>query len=179
MTCSVRRALIDAPENVATLIHVVSSRLFNSISDHTFPSTPNTSVAAYASSFIKSATVSQEKSATKEVLNCLRILQRILPIVFEIEGESNAFEQEVLWKREESKEEGKDRGAPQFVIDDDDESERDVETPRPSASQHKAQLQPSLGERLLTAVTDLMFCCGFTLPTSIQVDHHKINYVIW
>lgn len=168
---------MDAPENVATLIHVVSARLFNSISDHTFPSPSNTSVAAYASSFIKSATVSQEKNATKEVLNCLRILQRILPVVFEIEGESNTFEQEVLWKKEEVRE---DTGAPQFVIEDDDESDREGETAHPTVNQQKTKmLLPSLGERLLSAVTDLMFCCGFTLPTTIQVDHHKINYVIW
>ena len=45
---SVRRALIEAPENVATLIRVMTSRLFNLVSDHTFP-TPST--AASVTSF--------------------------------------------------------------------------------------------------------------------------------
>ena len=31
----------------------------------------------------------------------------------------------------------------------------------------------------MNSAIDLLFCCGFTLPTKIQVDHHKINYVIW
>lgn len=38
---------------------------------------------------------------------------------------------------------------------------------------------PSLGERLFSCIVDLLFCCGFTLPNKIQVDHYKINYVIW
>ncbi len=111
------------------------------------------------------------------MLNCLRILQRVLPVVFETEGESNTFEQEVLWKKEEVREE---TDVPQFVIEDDDESDREGETGRSAKNQRKTKiLLPSLGEKLLSAVTDLMFCCGFTLPTTIQVDHHKINYVIW
>ncbi|KAF9483787.1 hypothetical protein BDN70DRAFT_851104 [Pholiota conissans] len=175
----VRRALIDAPENVATLIQVVSSRLFKSISDHTFPSPPSSSVAAYASSFIKSATISQEKNATKEVLNSIRVLQRVLPVVFEIEGESNTFELDVVWKKEEVTDEVSIPDIPQFIIEDDEESDRETTTTPTPAIKQKTVVLPSLGERLFNALTDLMFCCGFTLPKTIQVDHHKINYVIW
>ncbi|KAF8911951.1 high-temperature-induced dauer-formation protein-domain-containing protein [Gymnopilus junonius] len=180
-THHIRRALTEAPENVATLIKVVASRLFNSISDHTFPS-PAGSVAAYASSFIKSAGVSQEKVATKEVLNCLRVLQRVLPVVFEVEGESNAFEIEVLWKKEEVPDDT-DSSEPQFVIEDeegsDQESEDEPQAPQTPQKKPAKKLLPSLGERLFGALTDLLFCCGFSLPKNIQVDHHKINYVIW
>uniref|UniRef100_A0A8H7Y292 RecA family profile 1 domain-containing protein n=1 Tax=Psilocybe cubensis TaxID=181762 RepID=A0A8H7Y292_PSICU len=178
-----RRALADAPENVTTLIQVVSARLFNSISDHTFPSAPNGSVAAYASSLIKSAGVSQQKTATDQVLNCLRVLQRVLPVVFEAEGDSDSFEIEVLWKKEEVVDSAvNDVGTaePQFVIEDEDGSDREEEkVPQTPTKKAPKKLLPSLGERLLNAITDLMFCCGFTLPKSIQVDHHKINYVIW
>lgn len=144
------------------------------MSDHTFPaSSSGVSVAAYATSFIKSATLSSEKNATKEVLNCLRVLQRVLPVVFEVEGESNAFELEVLWKKEEVKEE--EEAAAQFVIEDEDEPSAEASAP----AKANVKLLPSLGERLFSAITDLMFCCGFTLPKNVQVDHHKINYVIW
>ncbi|KAF4615248.1 hypothetical protein D9613_002761 [Agrocybe pediades] len=177
----IRRALTDAPENVATLIQVVCARLFNSISDHTFPSSTSGTVAAYATSLIKSAGVAQEKNTTKEVLNCLRVLQRVLPVVFEMEGESNKFELEVLWKREEVADNQEGETEAQFVIDDEEGSDHEGTSegaPRtPKAPQKK--LLPSLGERLFNAITDLMFCCGFTLPKSIQVDHHKINYIIW
>lgn len=181
---SVRRALVDAPENVATLIHVVTARLFNLISDHTFPSPQNASVTAFASSIIKGG--SSERNTTKEVLNCLRVLQRVLPAIFEMEGESSSFEQDLFWKKQEVEVdvvvEG-DAETAQFVIEDDEDSDREDErtkTPQPASPKIKKTKQlPSLGERLFSAITDLLFCCGFTLPAKIQVDHYKINYVIW
>lgn len=94
-------------------------------------------------------------------------------MVFEVEGESNAFELEVLWKKEEVKEE--EEAAAQFVIEDEDEPPAEAPTP----AKANVKLLPSLGEKLFSAITDLMFCCGFTLPKNVQVDHHKINYVIW
>lgn len=182
----VRRALLDAPENVATLIQVTTFRLFNLVSDHTFPSAPTSSMTALASSFIKSSG-SVERSTTKEVLNCVRVLQRVLPVVFDVEGESNTFEVELLWRKEEvddedttQKIEGLDTA--QFVIEDGDDSDHESRslppTPGPTQTKQKRQL-PSLGERLLGCIFDLLFCCGFTLSTKLQVDHHKINYVIW
>lgn len=165
----------------------MSARLFTLITDHTFPSAPNASVTVFASSFINSGL--SDRISTKEVLNCIRILQRVLPVVFEVDGESNTFELEVLWKKEETQIEVDRSGnaetaeTPQFVIEDEDETDGEHdEPPLPKDTQpQKKQKQqvPSLGERLFTSIMDLLFCCGFTLPTSIQVDHHKINYAIW
>lgn len=180
----VRRALLDAPENIATLIRVVTSRLFNLIVDHTFPSSTSDSVSAFASSFMKTGSSSTDRNTTKEVLNCLRILQRVLPVIFEVEGESNAFELEVLWKKPEFEDGAGDNPqsseTPQFVIDDDDDSEAEGGVPEPAASTQPTRKElPALGEKLFSAIIDLLFCCGFTLPKKIQVDHYKINYVIW
>lgn len=183
----VRRALLDAPENIATLIQVTTSRLVNLVSDHTFPSASTSSVTALASSFIK-AGGSAERNTTKEVLNCVRVLQRVLPVIFDVEGESNTFEVELLWKKEEVDDDGdiaqraEERDATQFVIEDDDDSDHEAQslpsTPGLKQTKQKRRL-PSLGERLFGCIFDLLFCCGFTLPTKLQVDHHKINYVIW
>ena len=180
----VRRALLDAPENIATLIRVVTSRLFNLIVDHTFPSPTNDSVSAFASSFMKAGTASTNRNTTKEVLNCLRVLQRVLPVIFEVEGESNAFELEVLWKKPRVEDRTGDSPqsfeTPQFVIDDDEDSEAESGvTESTSHAQLKQKELPALGEKLFSAIIDLLFCCGFTLPKKIQVDHYKINYVIW
>ncbi|KAI0362682.1 hypothetical protein OH77DRAFT_1500300 [Trametes cingulata] len=209
----VRRALYEAPENVATLIRVITSRLFNLVSDHTFPTPPPSSVSSLASSIIRTGTgAAAERNTTKEVLNCIRVLQRVLPAVFEIESEPSRFELEVLWKRVEVEgrahaTQGGAAGAsaveqasaePQFVIEDEDESDEDEDggsgsrarspksPPRQqqasSAAQEPAkpkETMPSIAERLFSCLIDLMFCCGFTLPTKIQVDHYKINYVIW
>lgn len=124
------------------------------------------------------------------MLNCLRVLQRVLPVVFEIDGETTRFETEVLWKREEVEDDDISENPPreeesQFVIEDDDEDEDEeqAETNKPQPSEplkpKEKKTLPSLAERLFSCLTDLLFCCGFTLPTKIQVDHYKINYVIW
>ncbi|OCH95639.1 hypothetical protein OBBRIDRAFT_745433 [Obba rivulosa] len=183
----IRRALHDAPENVATLIRVISKRLFNLISDHTFPSTSNASVTSFATSFIRSSTGTSPRNTTKEVLNCIRVLQRVLPVVFEMDSETSRFEQEVLWKKEEVANEPnvveENAQAPQFVIEDEDEDDAE-QAPKPASSAAAStrgpkQTLPSIAERLFSCLIDLLFCCGFTLPTKIQVDHYKINYVIW
>lgn len=134
---------------------------------------------------MKSSTGSPERNTTKEVLNCLRVLQRVLPVVFEVEGESSGFELEVLWKKQEAEdipdEPFSGSSAPQFVIEDDESSENgdEKEPPASAPQQLKKKQQPSLGERLFNCIIDLLFCCGFTLPTKIQKDHYKLNYVIW
>ena len=154
------------------------------------------------SSFLKSAAntagvgaaLSGERNTTKEVLNCLRVLQRVLPVIFE--GDYVELEKKVLWEREQVSEGASGPGSlessladerPQFVIEDDD----DDEPTSPSAATSQSQSQPAisvdgqsktlppLAERLISCAIDLLFCCGFTLPRKIQVDHYKINYVIW
>jgi len=101
-------------------------------------------------------------------------------VVFEAQGDSNTFESELLWKREADTEDGDPITVPQFVIEDDEnESDQEGNTVKTPTAKPKTRWLPSLGEKLLTSITDLLFCCGFTLPKTIQVDHHKINYVIW
>jgi hypothetical protein len=100
-------------------------------------------------------------------------------VIFEVQGDSNTFESELLWKREAETEEGEPVIEPQFVIEEEDDSDHEGNTAKSTTAKPKTKWLPSLGERLLTSITDLLFCCGFTLPKTIQVDHHKINYVIW
>ena len=178
-------------------MRVISSRLFNLVSDHTFPAPPST----LAATLIRTGTgATAERNATKEVLNCIRVLQRVLPAIFEIESEPSRFEREVLWKRAEAPDGARRErtvdetsAQPQFVIEDE-EDESDEEggggsrgraaasqvPPQPEAEPTKPrETLPSIAERLFSCLIDLMFCCGFTLPTKIQVDHYKINYIIW
>ena len=181
-----RRALYEAPENVATLIRVVTGRLFNLVSDHTFPTPVNASVASYASSLIKNTTGTQARNTTKEVLNCLRILQRVLPVVFEQESECSRFEMDVLWKEAVVEDQTIEERMqdPQFVIEDE-EDEDDEDGPvsptqkTPATPITAKRTSPSISARLFSCLIDLLFCCGFTLPSKIQVDHYKINYTIW
>lgn len=130
-----------------------------------------------------------EADTTKELLNCLRVLGRVLPVVFE--GENGEFEHALMWKREVVREEESGTGSvqdgegePQFVIEDEeDDGDGEPSTPKVQAATPKKEVKvteaPSLAERLFTCVIDLMFCCGFTLPLKVQVEHHKISYIIW
>lgn len=186
MTGEVRRALLECPRNVATLVRFLSARLFRLMSDHTFPSLPPTTVTSLASSIIKAGTGSNEKNTTKELLNCLRVLQRVLPVVFE--SESSNFEDDLLWTRPQellANETTVEQTQDQFIIEDEEDSDDNItleERPHIDNSSSRAEKPatlPSLAERLLNSAVDLMFCCGFTLPTKLQVDYHKINYIIW
>jgi hypothetical protein len=106
-------------------------------------------------------------------------------VIFELESEPSVFEKEVLWKKDVV--EGQDHHeqteqTPQFVIEDDDEDEESstpAAGPLPKSPQKQTTTLPSLAERLFNCLVDLLFCCGFTLPAKLQVDHYKINYVIW
>ena len=130
---------------------------------------------------------STERNPTKEVLNCLRVLQRVLPVIFE--NELPDLEHELLWRKEAvspseaipTSPGSPEQPAPQFVIEDEDEEEPTTPAPQtPSHQRSRSQmLGPSLVERLFSAAIDLLFCCGFTLPRKVQINHHKIQYVIW
>jgi hypothetical protein len=108
----------------------------------------------------------------------------VLPVVFEIDEETTRFELEVFWKKEVEDTPANDEPL-QFVIEDDDD-DSDGEGAEPSAQaapktkETKAKkMIPSLAERLLGCLVDLLFCCGFTIPRKVQVDHYKINHTIW
>lgn len=184
----VRRAITEAPENLETLITVLSTRLFTLITDHTFPS-PQTSsfspVANITATWGSVSGSSERRDPTKEVLNCIRVLGRILPIVFETE---NSFEHDVFWKRKRAKVDavvGTDRTGPQFVIEENDSDDEGRPSREPAASTVRPnvatneQFERPLAEKMLSSAIELMFCCGFTLPSKLQVDHHKINHTIW
>lgn len=177
------------------------------VSDHTFPTAQAAGVSSIASSFIKTAANSagvgsalpRDRDPSREVLNCLRVLQRVLPVLFE--GDFEVLERKVLWETEEvhaglSGISGSAGVAaaderPQFVIEDDEDEDDPTSparrstpaspnSPKPETnSEPKTKTLPPLAERLISCAIDLLFCCGFTLPKKIQVDHYKINYVIW
>jgi High-temperature-induced dauer-formation protein len=165
------------------------------MTDHTFPSPPPGSASATVAAFTSiMKTGASDRNPTKELLNSIRILQRVLPVLFDIQGDTSAFEMELLWKGEEVDDVQAHEPASadsQFVIEDDDEDDEESEEedseegssrtpsgpPAPAAPPKKRL--PSLGERLINAVIDLMYTCGFTLSPRVQVEHHKVQYIIW
>jgi hypothetical protein len=158
---------------------VLVKRLHILLTDHTFPS--ETSALPTLSSLYPGTA---QRNPNKEALNCLRVLARVLPVVFEGDADHGRVEEQ-FWLRT-PKVPTPDRPetdqSKQFVIDDEeDEDGPKSPTAHPEAQPPAAQVEtdPSLGEKLMNVVLDLLFCCGFTIPRKVQVDHHKINYMIW
>jgi hypothetical protein len=177
---TVRKALSDAPENVSTLLAVLVKRLLLLLTDLTFPMEAP-AIPTLSSLYPGTA----QRNPNKEALNCVRVLTRILPVVFEGDADHGKVEEQ-LWMRTPkapSSDQTEADQSKQFVIDDeeDEEGPKSPKSPAPRVSDAPPQVDtdPSLGEKLINVVLDLLFCCGFTIPRKVQVGHHKINYMIW
>jgi len=178
--------MVHQPDNVATLLRYLIQRLSTLLGDHTFPSPP----PSISSTFNPlNSLPSSARNPTKEVLNCVRVLSRVLPVLFGLE--IGPWEEEILWKKEsivpQVAQDAVPQNAtePQFVIEDEDDDEATTPMlPRTTSQQGNTTRPspkegPSLAERLINTLVDLLFCCGFTMPLKSQIDHHKIQHIIW
>lgn len=182
--------MVHQPDNVATLMRYLIHKLSTLLGDHTFPSPP----PSISSTFNPlNSLPSSARNPTKEVLNCIRVLSRILPVLFGLE--IGPWEEEILWKKESIMPQvahvtgdhtvPQNATEPQFVIEDEDDDENTTLVPPMTASQQgntsrpSPKEGPSLAERLINTLVDLLFCCGFTMPMRSQIDHHKIQHIIW
>lgn len=139
---AVRQALQNNPANLYHLILSLSHHLFTLLPSDLFPSTSSLTYTA--------------QDTTKEALNCLRVLGRLLVVIYENDaerreagmsaGQEQSFAERYLWNREPpppvdvTREEGQGGGmgqadrhvddrvdeAGQFEIGDDDEEEEAV-----------------------------------------------------
>ena len=137
--------------NLETLILAVTSRLF--VLRH-HPSFPDPEIAP-----------------EKDALNCIRVLTRILPFLYEADN-LEAWEDKFFWgarrKRTRRGQISKsevlfDESLPDGDQQGDDEDFEDVKP---------------LAEELIDTLVDLLFYAGFTLPT-IERSKHKVTYAIW
>ncbi|KAG9086018.1 hypothetical protein FS749_003968, partial [Ceratobasidium sp. UAMH 11750] len=174
----IRRALSAAPDNVSTLLTALVNRLLFLLTDHSFPS-ETSALPALSSLYPGTA----QRNPNKEALNCLRVLSRVLPVVFEGDADQGRVEEQFWLRTPKAATSGQPETdqSKQFVIDDEeDEDGPKSPTAQPDAQPTaQAETEPSLGEKLINVVLDLLFCCGFTIPRKVQTDRHKINYIIW
>lgn len=132
---AIRNALISSSENVCTLLAAICSHLFQLLTDPRLIVTASSSVASVRSYFAGNASItSQEAKAPdlhRQVLNCVRVLSRVLPIVYERnsnpsnEDERNSY-QDLFWvTQKEASPVPEIAKEDQFVIDDEEEEETD------------------------------------------------------
>ncbi|PHH60658.1 hypothetical protein CDD81_1379 [Ophiocordyceps australis] len=147
----IRRTRDQALENVETLILALTSRLF--ILRH-HPSFPD-----------------PELAPEKDALNCVRILTRILPYLYETDALAS-WQERFFWGARRKKTR-KAAIAREVLFDEAESDQKDVQT----ESQEFEDASPLAGE-LIDTLIDLLFYSDLTIPRQ-PPDHSKVTYAIW
>ncbi|KAI6249112.1 Ubp5-interacting protein [Erysiphe necator] len=147
----IRRTRDTALENLETLILAITSRLF--ILRH-HPSFPDT-----------------EFAPERDALNCVRVLTRILPYIYEAES-LREWEENFFWgvRRKRTR---KAALARDVLFDESPEELAKLE----AAGEEFEEIKP-LAEELIDTLIDLLFFADFTLPRPLN-SKLKVTYAIW
>lgn len=169
----IRRVRDTAPENLETLILALTSRLF-ALRHH--PSFPDVELAP-----------------AQEALNCMRILTRLFPFLFESD-DLEEWQQRFWWTKRKKrprgmiqgpvkiKGEGQDEG--EVIFEGSGEGADDiplVQSPisRPSEEEGMERSKP-LAEELMDTILDFLSYSGFAIPTGYtQGSEPKVTTAIW
>lgn len=148
----IRRTRDRAIENLETLILAVTSRLF--ILRH-HPSFPD-----------------PELAPERDVLNCVRVLTRILPFIYEADA-LQSWEERFFWgtRRKRTRQSSI---AAEVLFD-----ESDNEKPKPKAdTEEDFEEAKPLAEELIDTLVDLLFFSDLTVPKQPH-GKPKVSYSIW
>ena len=140
----IRRTRDNHLENLETLILAITSRLFALRNHPAFPD--------------------PEAAPDREALNCIRILTRLIPFIYESEP-LEAWEDKFFWgtrrKRSTRRSPNADETSPEAIVPEEYED------------------APPLMEELVDCLVDLLFYQGFTLPPAASPGKSKVTYAIW
>ncbi|KAK5162947.1 hypothetical protein LTR04_002874 [Oleoguttula sp. CCFEE 6159] len=147
----IRRTRDKALGNLETLTLAVASRLVI-LKNH--PSFPD-----------------PELAPERDALNCIRVLTRLLPFIYEADR-LEAWSEKFFWaaRRKRSR---KGQIARTEVLFDGTNTDEDVTTEVPEFEEAKP-----LAEELIDTLTDLLFFSEFTVPKA-QPGKDKVSYAIW
>lgn len=152
-TTDIRRTRDKSPANFKTLISKVISRLLWLRQNPSFPDT--------------------EILPERDALNCIRILTRLLPFIYEADH-LEQWEDKFFWKLREQCAQRHSDGRTEVLFDN---AKPEDETPiNPSEEEYK-EVKP-LGHELLDVLVDFLFFAEFTLPRP-QTGNGKVTYSIW
>jgi len=146
----IRRTRDNALENLETLLLAVTSRLFT-LRGH--PSFPDLEIAP-----------------EREALNCIRILTRILPYLYEKES-LQPWAEKFFWGTRRKR---KMRSSPEVFFDGSQEPQDDQQR----TSTDEFEDAKPLMEELITVLIDLLFLSEFTVPQQSN-GKPQVNYAIW
>ncbi|OAL73653.1 hypothetical protein A7D00_1681 [Trichophyton violaceum] len=157
----IRRTRDGSLSNLETLLLAICSRLV-ALRHH--PSFPDAELAP-----------------AKDALNCIRILTRLLPYIYEADN-LEEWEDEFFWRRRR-KMSRKAQLSSRVLFDEsrsqeEDDDEGGVQTGRRGLSEEDFEDVKPLAEELLDTLLDLLFFSGFTIP-QIPPSKGKVVYSIW
>ncbi|WEW56071.1 hypothetical protein PRK78_001506 [Emydomyces testavorans] len=148
----IRRTRDTALENLETLLLAVSSRL-SALRHH--PSFPDPQLAP-----------------PRDALNCIRVLTRLLPFIYEAE-DLEEWEEKFFWARRRKKTRQAQLASRVLF----DESRREEDQDAQIRDEDYEDAKP-LAEELLDTLIDLLFFAGFTIP-QLPSSKGKVQYSIW
>ncbi|RAL12758.1 Hid1 family protein [Aspergillus homomorphus CBS 101889] len=148
----IRRTRDHALTNFETLLLSVTSRL-TVLRNH--PSFPD-----------------PELAPDRDALNCIRILTRLIPYIYEAEH-LEEWEENFFWARRKKKTR-EAQVAPEVLFDEAQAEERDQASPRAS----ELEDAKPLAEELIDTLLDLLFYTNFTIP-KLSSAKTKVSYSIW
>ncbi|EYE98481.1 Hid1 family protein [Aspergillus ruber CBS 135680] len=149
----IRRTRDNALSNFETLLLSITSRL-TVLKNH--PSFPD-----------------PELAPPKDALNCIRILTRVLPFVYEAEHLED-WEEKFFWSRRKKKTRQAQISSEVLFDEAQAEEQRDQASPR---TDDYEDVKP-LAEEIIDTVLDLLFYTDFTIP-QISTTTSKVSHSIW
>jgi hypothetical protein len=147
----IRRTRDNALENLETLLLAVTSRLVI-LRNH--PSFPDPEIAP-----------------ERDALNCIRVLTRVLPFIYE-QDTLGAWEDKFFWAARRKRSRRSKITKTDVLFD----GTSPTDAPEPDEAEFE-EVKP-LAEELLDTLVDLLFFSDFTLPHAAS-DKPKVNYAIW
>ena len=112
-----------------------------------------------------------EQGFEREALNCIRILTRILPFIYEAEH-LEEWEEKFFWSTRRKRSRRSEVGAQEIIFDGDTTTHEAQET---AAEFYEAK---PLAEELIDGLFELLFFSSFTVPPS-SAKGRGVSLTIW
>ncbi|KAL8981504.1 MAG: hypothetical protein Q9177_005547 [Variospora cf. flavescens] len=150
----IRRARDNSLSNVETLLNALISRLVELIRLPAFPDL--------------------DLAPSKEALNCIRIITRVLPFLYEADH-LDSWEDKFFWQRRKKVQKAGTGGKPEVLFEG---STSDGFEEKEEAAEVRVEYLKPLGEELIDTLIDLLFYINFTI-LSTERSKKKVTYAIW
>ncbi|WFD34536.1 hypothetical protein MCUN1_001377 [Malassezia cuniculi] len=204
-----RKVASEAPENLVNLVEVLVMHMESLVDDPQFAPVPPRTRGGFSALFAPTnvSPLRDGRNRALEVLNCCRIISRVVPVIYETlpQGDEPSLEQQVLWtprsrvnpkteERKERTEKGEKSMDDQFTLTDGDESILSVSPgvqalalPDDGVDDRsiRSDVQVTVGHSLLDTLVELLFHSGFTMPWTEEqlntgaTDISRVHFTIW